>query len=54
MELCFPNLGFLIPRRDVIDRLHRHKVARGMTTFEQALESLLPADPAPRRKGGDA
>jgi hypothetical protein len=54
MELYFPNLGFLILRRDVIDRLHRHKMARGMTTFEQALESLLPADPAPRRTGGEA
>jgi hypothetical protein len=29
-------------------------MARGMTTFEQALESLLPADPAPRRTGGEA
>lgn len=55
MEQYFPNLGFLMLRRDILDRVHRYKVARGLPTFEQALEELLPADqPAAPAARGDA
>lgn len=47
MDMYFPNLGFVTLSRDVLDRLHRYKVARGLPSFDQALEALLPADPAP-------
>ncbi|GAC1552451.1 MAG: DUF6084 family protein [Myxococcales bacterium] len=47
MDMYFPNTGFVPLRRDVLDRLHRYKVTNGLPTFEQAMESLLPADPAP-------
>lgn len=53
IDMYFPNSGFVSLRRDVLDRLFRYKVARGMTSFEQALESLLPQDAAPP-PGGDA
>jgi len=42
VELHYPNQALLQLRRDVFDRLHDYKVRRGMPTFEQALESLLP------------
>ena len=42
MERHYPNTAWLCLRRDIFDRLYRHKVAQGLPTFEQALESLLP------------
>ncbi len=42
MDRHYPNSAWLCLRRDVFDRLYRHKVAQGLPTFEQALESLLP------------
>lgn len=53
VEMYFPNAGFLTLQREVLDRLFRYKVARGLPTFEKALESLLPPEP-PRPPGGDA
>jgi hypothetical protein len=37
----YPNTGWLCLRRDVFDRLYQHKVAKGLPTWEQTLESLL-------------
>jgi len=42
MEHYYPNTAWLGLRRDVFDRLYRYKMRRGLPTWEQALESLLP------------
>jgi hypothetical protein len=42
MEHYYPNTTWLGLRRDLFDRLYRYKVRRGLPTWEQALESLLP------------
>jgi hypothetical protein len=47
MDIYYPNSAWLALRRDVFDRLYRYKVRRGMPTFEQALESLLPDEERP-------
>jgi hypothetical protein len=31
-------------RRDVFDRLYRYKMRRGIPTWEQTLESILPLE----------
>jgi hypothetical protein len=43
MEIYYPNTAWLCLRRDVFERLYQYKVARGIPTWEQALESVLPA-----------
>lgn len=47
MELYYPNSAWLSLRKDVFDRLYRYKVRRGIPTWEQALESLLPDEERP-------
>lgn len=47
MDHYYPNSGWLCLRKDVLDRLYRYKIRRGLPTWEQALESLLPALDAP-------
>jgi hypothetical protein len=42
MELYYPNSAWLCLRLDVFERLYQYKRRRGMPTWEQALESLLP------------
>jgi hypothetical protein len=42
MEMYYPNSAWLCLRRDVFDRLYRYKVSRGIPTFEQALERVVP------------
>ena len=42
MNIYYPNNAWLCLRRDIFDRLYQHKVRNGHTTWEQALESLLP------------
>jgi hypothetical protein len=42
MEMYYPNSAWLCLRRDVFDRLYQHKVRSGLTTWEQAVESILP------------
>ena len=44
MERYYPNSAWLCLRQDVFDRLHRYKSRRGLPTWEQALEGLLPLD----------
>ena len=42
MELYYPNTAWLCLRRDVFDRLYQYKIDRGIPTWEQTLESILP------------
>ena len=42
IDLYYPNSAWLCLRRDVFDRLNQYKMRRGIPTWEQALESLLP------------
>lgn len=42
MNHYYPNTAWLCLRKDVFDRLYRHKVRSGLTSWEQALESILP------------
>jgi hypothetical protein len=41
MEIYYPNTAWLCLRRDVFDRLYKHKVRHGLTSWEQALENML-------------
>ena len=47
MEHYYPNVAWLSLRKDVFDRLYRYKVRRGLPTFEQAIESILPGEEGP-------
>ena len=47
MDHYYPNSAWLRLRRDVFDRLSDYKQSHGLATFEQAIESLVPA----REKG---
>ena len=38
MDQYYPNLAWLALRRDIFDRLYKFKVARGIPTWEQAME----------------
>jgi hypothetical protein len=42
MDLYYPNSAWLCLRRDVFERLLQYKMRRGMPTWEQALESVIP------------
>ena len=44
MDSYYPNTVWLNLRRDAFDRLYQYKVERGILTWEQALESMLPAE----------
>ncbi len=44
MHSYYPNSAWLSLRRDVFDRLYRYKMQRGLPTWEQTLESMLPHD----------
>lgn len=44
MDTYYPNTAWLCLRRDVFNRLYRHKVRMGLPTWEAALESLLSGD----------
>ncbi len=44
METYYPNGAWLHVRRDVFDRLYKYKMLRGIPTWEQALESILPLE----------
>jgi hypothetical protein len=44
METYYPNSAWLRLRRDTFDRLYRIKRDRGLPTWEQALDSLLPPE----------
>lgn len=42
MDIYYPNTAWLCLRRDVFNRLHQYKMQRGIPTWEQTLESILP------------
>jgi hypothetical protein len=42
MERYYPNSAWLCLRKDVFDRLYEYKRMRGLLTWEDALENLLP------------
>lgn len=42
MDQYYPNTAWLCLRRDTFDRLHQYKIDRGIPTWEQTLESILP------------
>jgi hypothetical protein len=42
MDAYYPNTAWLCLRRDVVERLDRYKRERGLATWEQALEKILP------------
>ncbi len=42
MDEYYPNTAWLCLSRDVFDRLHQYKMDRGLPTWEQTLESMLP------------
>jgi Family of unknown function (DUF6084) len=44
MDAYYPNNVWLNLRRDVFDRLYQYKTRRGIPTWEQALESVLPVE----------
>ena len=44
MDAYYPNNVWLNLRRDVFDRLYQYKTQRGIPTWEQALESVLPVE----------
>src|SRR5271156_5121177 len=46
MDAYYPNNVWLNLRRDVFDRLYQYKTQRGIPTWEQALESMLPVEEA--------
>jgi hypothetical protein len=47
MDAYYPNSAWLCLRRDVFDRLYRYKVQRGIPTWEETLETILPDRGAP-------
>jgi hypothetical protein len=49
MDIYYPNSAWLCLRRDVFERLYEYKVARGIPTWEQAIENILPAVEAVKR-----
>jgi hypothetical protein len=44
MQAYYPHGAWLHVRRDVFDRLYRYKMQRGIPSWEQALESILPLE----------
>jgi hypothetical protein len=42
MDIYYPNTAWLCLRRDVFDRLSQYKMQRGIPTWEQTLESIIP------------
>jgi hypothetical protein len=49
MEIYYPNTAWLCLHRDVFERIYQYKVERGIPTWEQALENLLPAEEMVKR-----
>lgn len=44
IDQYYPNSAWLYLQRDVFDRLYQYKLRRGLPTWEQVVESLLPAE----------
>jgi hypothetical protein len=50
MEVYYPNSAWLCLRKDVFDRLCRHRSRHGLATWEQSLERLMGGERAPGGK----
>lgn len=44
MDSYYPNSAWLCLHKDAFDRLHQYKVRRGIPTWEEAIESLVPME----------
>jgi Family of unknown function (DUF6084) len=44
MDSYYPNSAWLCLRRDVFERLYQYKMRKGIPTWEQALEIVLPVE----------
>ncbi len=44
METYYPNTAWLSLRRDVFERLYQYKMRNGITSWEEALETVLPVE----------
>ena len=44
MESYYPNSAWLCLHKDAFDRLHQYKVRHGIPSWEEAIESLIPAE----------
>lgn len=59
IDSYYPNSVWLNLRRDVFERLNRYKMKRGLPTFDQALERIIPdvnlenGLPPPKEPGGE-
>ena len=49
MDAYYPNTAWLNLRRDVFERLNQYKTERGIPTWEQVFESVLPAEETVKR-----
>ncbi len=45
MDVYYPNSAWVSLRRDVFEHLYQYKMQRSIATWEEAIESLLAADP---------
>ena len=62
MDSYYPNSAWLCLHKDVFDRLYQFKVRHGLATWEEVIESIVPAEEAvvadeshgrgPDRQGG--
>ncbi len=44
MDSYYPNSAWLCLHKDAFDRLHQYKVRRGIPTWEEAIETLVPME----------
>ena len=49
MDSYYPNTAWLCLRRDVFERLSQYKTQRGISTWEQVMETMLAEEEAVRR-----
>ena len=43
IDIYYPNVAWLCLRRDVFEKLSQYKMDRGIPTWEETLESIIPA-----------
>jgi hypothetical protein len=43
IDIYYPNIAWLCLRRDVFDKLSQYKMDRGIPTWEEAIENLIPS-----------
>jgi Family of unknown function (DUF6084) len=46
MKSYYPNSAWLCLHKDAFDRLYQYKVRRGIPTWEEVLESIIPIEEA--------